>query len=506
METSEELVKVIVSRVLDQLGQGGRGGPSTAEGGTARASGIRRGIASSATAVPAAGPVGGTAAMGPADGVFERVEDAVSAAVEAQRLWARTPPAARRNVIEALRQVTHRHAEDFSRRACLETGMGRIEDKILKHHNAADHTPGVEDLESRSWSDDRGVALEEYAPYGVIAAVTPSTHPIPVLLNSIITTIAAGNTTVFSVHPAAKHVSAYAMGLFCRAVREAGGPAGLIGMLREPTMEAVGQLFAHPAVSLIVATGGPSLVEAAFRSGKKVIAAGPGNPPVLVDHTACPDRAARAIIEGAGFDNNILCIAEKEIFVVEKAWDRFLAAMERAGAVRLNRLQVQALTEKAFRRSERGHWVVNRDLVGKNASVLAQAAGILGLPEQVRILFGETDFDHPFVQEEQMMPFLPVVRVRDGDEGIRMAAAAEHGYRHTAMIHSHDLDLITRYAQALDTSIVVVNGSSLAGNGPPAGAGYFSHTISSPTGEGVCTPRNFARVRRLSVQGALRFV
>ncbi len=502
MQSSEELVKVIVSRVLDQLERSGQMQPVEQEPSPKRLTDLPGHAASrlAAAPVPAAAP------EGPEAGVFDRVEDAVSAAVEAQQTWARSSLEGRRQVIEALREVMHRHAEEFSRRAWQETGMGRVEDKILKHHNAATHTPGVEDLVSRSWSNDRGVAVEEYAPYGVIAAVTPSTHPIPVLLNSIITTIAPGNATVFSVHPAAKRVSAYAMGLFSRAVQKAGGPAGLIGMIREPTMEAVGQLFAHPAVSLIVATGGPALVEAAFRSGKKVIAAGPGNPPVLVDHTACPDRAARAIIEGAGFDNNILCIAEKEVFVVEKAWDRFLAAMERAGAVRLNRLQIQALTDKAFRRSDSGHWVVNRDLVGKNASVLAQAAGILSLGDEVRILFGETEFDHPFVQEEQMMPFLPLVRVRDGEEGIRMAVAAEHGYRHTAMIHSHDLDLITRYARALNTSIVVVNGSSLAGNGPPAGAGYFSHTISSPTGEGVCTPRHFARVRRLSVQGALRFV
>lgn len=390
--------------------------------------------------------------------------------------------------------------------AVEETGMGRFEDKVTKHHTAADATPGIEDLESRSWSGDRGLVVEEYAPYGVLAAVTPSTHPIPVLLNSIVIITAPGNGAVFNVHPAGKRVSAHAMGIFSQAIQAAGGPPNLVTMIREPTMESAQRLFQHPDIAMIVATGGPAVVEAAFRAGKKVIAAGPGNPPVLVDGTACPDRAAERIIEGASFDNNILCIAEKEVFVVEPIFDSFVASMERAGAVRLNRLQIKALTEKAFTRTSRGEWVVGRELVGRNASVLAKAAGLLTLTDEVRLLFGETEFEHPFVQEEQMMPFLPLVRVPNAREGIRLAVEAERGYGHTAMIHSNDLDVITEFSRAVDTSIVVVNGSSLAGNGPPAGEGYFSHTIASPTGEGVCTPRDFARVRRLSSFGSLRAV
>jgi len=451
-----------------------------------------------------AGGAPGRIRQGSGDGVFDSPTEAVEAAAAVQPQWARTNRRERGRVIAALRAAMHRHAEEFARLACQETGMGRFEDKVRKHHIAADFTPGLEDLEPRCFTGDRGLVLEEYAPYGVVAAVTPSTHPIPVMLNSLILTLAPGNAVVFSVHPAAKNVSARALEIFHNAMTAAGAPPQLVCMIREPSLEAVNELFRHPKIALIAATGGPALVEAAFQSGKKVIAAGPGNPPVLVDETADLEQAARCIVEGASFDNNILCIAEKEAFVVETVFEAFCRAMERGGAIRLDRQQIDALTQRVFVREE-GGWKIQRGFVGKNASVLADAAGLPSVGDDVRLLFGETPFEHPFVQEEQMMPFLPVVRVPDFDAGLTLAVAAEHDFGHTAMIHSHRLERITRFARTIDTSIVVVNGSSLAGNGPPAGEGTFSHTIASPTGEGVCTPRRFARIRRLAVTGTLHF-
>jgi aldehyde dehydrogenase len=441
----------------------------------------------------------------PAEGVYDRVDDAIRAAQNAQRSWERTPKETKRVVLDALRQSMHDNAEEFSRRELQETGLGRFEDKVMKQHNAADATPGLEVLESRSWSGDKGLVVEEYAPYGVIAAVTPSTHPTAVMLNSAMMIIAPGNSVVFNVHPGAKSVSAYALGIFNRTVQKHGGPAGLLTMVREPTLESARELFTHPSIRLIAATGGPGLVRAACASGKKVIAAGPGNPPVLVDETADLDAAARTIIEGASFDNNILCIAEKEVFVVGSAFEGLMEAFQRHGAVRLGPRQVEALVSKVFSKNEKGETVTSREYIGKNPSVLARAAGV-DLPDSVRLLVGEGSFDCPFVQEEQMMPYLPVVRVKDIDEGIALAFKAEHGYGHTAMIHSRNIETITRYCRRMNTTIVVVNGSSLAGNGGMAGEGYFSHTIASPTGEGVCTPRNFARVRRMSVAKDLRIV
>lgn len=458
------------------------------------------------TRLKAEGAGGSAAAVAlQGEGVFERVEDAIAAASLAQPVWDAVPKRTKDRVIAALRKCLVDHAEDFARRELEETGLGRFDDKVAKILNVAEATPGVEDLQSRSWSGDKGLTVEEYAPYGVVAAVTPSTHPVPVLFNSLVIIIASGNTVVFNVHPGGQRISAYALAIFHRVIREQGGPAHVATMVRVPTLESADTLFRHPAVRLIAATGGPGLVKAAFASGKKVIAAGPGNPPVLVDATADLDHAARAIIEGASFDNNILCIAEKEVFAVDAVYDRFMDAMARQGAVRLTRTQIEALVAKVFVSDSRGHVTVNRDFVGKNASVLARAAGVT-LPDTVRLLFGEAQFDCPFVQEEQMMPYMPVVRVRNVEEGITLAVKAEHGYGHTAMIHTRDMETVTTYAKAMNTTVLVVNGSSLAGNGGMAGEGAFSHTISSPTGEGVCTPRHFARVRRLAIAGSLRFV
>lgn len=429
-------------------------------------------------------------------GVFNDINDAINATIAAQKKWLNVPKRQKTKVIDALRQAMHDNADEFARMAQQETGMGRVEDKVVKHHNAADFSPGVEDLEARAWTGEYGLAYEDWAPYGVIAAVTPSTHPIPVLLNSIIIMIAGGNGVVFNVHPAAKKVSAHAMDIFSRAITDNGGPANLVSMVREPTMDTIQTLFQHPKLPMIAATGGPAVVKAAFKAGKKVIAAGPGNPPVLVDETACLERAAKRIIEGASFDNNILCIAEKEVFVVESVFDEFMQMMSKYGAVRLDDSKMDDLERQVFSKNDKGNIVTGRDFIGKNANVLAKTVN-LSLGDEIRTLYGERSFDSLFVQEEQMMPFLPIVRIKDANEGIRLAVEAEHEFKHTAMIYSNNLDTITEFNKAIDTDIVVVNGASLAGNGGYAGEAYFSHTIASPTGEGIATPRDFARIRRL---------
>ncbi|KAA3616156.1 MAG: aldehyde dehydrogenase family protein [Calditrichaeota bacterium] len=437
--------------------------------------------------------------------VFENVEDAINAAALAQKKWVNTPKSIKIKVIEALRQSMHENAEEFARRSLSETGMGRLEDKIAKHRNAADATPGLEDLETRSWVGDHGTTFEQLAPYGIIAAITPSTHPIPVMLNSTIIMIAPGNAVVFSVHPAAKSTSAYAIEIFNNVIVENGGPPHLISMLKEPSMDNVNELFHHKKIDLIAATGGPALVKAAFAVGKKVIAAGPGNPPVLVDSTACLCSAARHVIDGASFDNNILCIAEKVTFVLNEVFDQFMEEMEQQGAYRLNKIQIAQLTEKALTNDAKGTIFGHPDFIGKDAHVLAKACK-LEISNQVRLLYGEVSAKHPFVIAEQMMPFMPVVRVNSFAEGIEESLKAEHGFGHTAMIHSNNLENITNFTKAIDTDIVVVNGPCVSGNGPNAGEGYFSHTIASPTGEGVCTPRDFARVRRLAIYDALQIV
>lgn len=453
-------------------------------------------------AIPAVSPTAGIRGQ---DGIFDRVEDAVNASKLAFEEFKAFSIRDRERLIGILRMTTRDHAEEFSRMAVEETGMGNVRDKIIKHRNCAKNTPGTEDLVSRSWSGEKGIALEEYAPFGVIGAITPSTHPVPTLVNNAMIMLAGGNTVVFNPHPGAKKVSAHALQIFNRAVVAGGFPANLITCVKNPTIETANTLFNHPDVPLLSITGGPGVVKAAMATNKKVIAAGPGNPPVLVDETADIDHAADSIIKGGSFDNNLLCIAEKEVFVVESVFDKFMQAMEKAEAIRIDELHFNLLTEKAFIPNEKGGHVLNRDMVGRSASHLADLVR-LNVPEGTRILFAETNKDNLFIREEQMMPIIPVVRVKNFNEGLKACLEAEHGYRHTALIHSNDMRRITEFAKVMKTTIVVANGYSTQGDGPDDGEAYMAFTIATPTGEGVTSPRNFCTVRRLAIAGSLRFV
>jgi aldehyde dehydrogenase len=320
--------------------------------------------------------------------------------------------------------------------------------------------------------------------------------------------LAAGNTAVFGPHPSGAKVAQYALQLFNREIERELGVANVLTTIIEPSIEAAEQIFNHPKIALLCVTGGPVVVKAASKSGKRVIAAGPGNPPVVVDETADLDRAAESIIAGAAFDNNLLCIGEKEIFVVASVADKFIHAMQRAGAFELDAAQIERLTRAAFtfdgdgKGCVRAH--VKKDFVGKDVAVLAAAAGVRA-PANTQLLFGETDEDHPFVVEEQMMPFVPVVRVRDVDAAIAAAVKAEHGYRHTAIIHTQNVETATRMARAMNTTLFIHNAASPASLGV-GGPGYFSHSIATPTGEGITTPLTFTRERQMVVGNALRIV
>jgi acyl-CoA reductase-like NAD-dependent aldehyde dehydrogenase len=439
------------------------------------------------------------------NGVFDRMEDAIEAAKRAFIEFKKYSIRERERLIGILRMVLRDHAEEFSRMVVEETGIGDYKDKILKHRNCAKNTPGTEDLVSNSWSGEKGVCLEEFAPFGVIGSVTPTTHPTCTMINNMIIVLAGGNTVVFNPHPHSKKVNAYALQVCHKAVVAGGFPENLFTCVKNPTIETANILFNHPDVPLLSITGGPGVVKAAMSTNKKVIAAGPGNPPVLVDETADLDKAAICIIKGGTFDNNILCISEKEIFVVESVFDKFMTAMVRAGAFKLDSLQLKMLTEKAFIPSEKGGHVLNHEMVGKSASYLADLIRV-NIPEGTRLLFAETDFNDLFVQEEQMMPIIPVVKVRDFKEGLKCCLEAEHGYGHTALIHSKDMDRITEFARVMNTTIIVANGYSTQGDGPDDGEAYMAFTIATPTGEGITSPHNFCRIRRMAIAGSLRFV
>jgi aldehyde dehydrogenase len=249
-------------------------------------------------------------------------------------------------------------------------------------------------------------------------------------------------------------------------------------------------------------TGGPAVGRAALRSPKRAVVAGPGNPPVVVDETADLDNAAKSIIVGGGYDNNLLCIGEKEVFAVADIFDELCRAMTRHKGVMLTPAQVDALCKVAFTKDDKGHEHVAKELIGQDPAVMARMAGF-DVPADTELLFGETDESNPFVDHEQMMPFVPFVRVADVDEAIALAKRYEHGFKHTSIIHSRNVETITRMGREMDTTLYVQNGPSTAGLGS-GGEGYLSFSIATPTGEGVTTPLTFTRQRRSTTVKSMR--
>lgn len=437
-------------------------------------------------------------------GLFGDVDAAVDAATRAQQQLAAAGLNVRDQICRRLKAIAIENAEAWGAFELAETKVGRLDHKIAKLQLLAG-VPGVEYLrrETVAHSGDDGIALDELAPWGVIGVITPVTHSVPTLTANAIAMIAAGNTLVVNPHPSGAKSLNMAAVAYNRMIHEEFGLDPLICVIDPPTLKSAEQIFQHPRIPMLVATGGPAVARAALKQPKRSVVAGPGNPPVVVDETADLDRAARSIIAGAGFDNNLLCIGEKEVFVVASVFDQMMAAMRRAGAQELDSQAIGRLTDAAFSWKD-DHYALNKDLVGKDTQVLGEVAGVK-VPAGVDLLFGQTTQDSPFVSEEQMMPFVPFVKVRDFDEALELSIKHEHGYGHTALIHSNNLEHITRMGQAMNTTIFVVNGPCTAGLGG-GGEGYPSYSIATPTGEGITNPRTFTRFRRGTIAGALRFV
>jgi aldehyde dehydrogenase len=463
---------------------------------------------SSAPASVASSSCGCGCASGGDLGVFQCVDKASHAAHEAHLRLAKLGVAGRAKVIEIVKHLAVANAEAWGAFEFEETRIGRLDHKIEKLR-ITKNVPGTEWLRPDAMSGDGGITLEEYAPFGVIGAILPVTHSVPTLTGNIINMVAAGNAIVFNPHPGGARSAAMAVRAYNEAIRREIGIEHLITTIAEPSLETFDAICRNPEIALLAITGGPAVVSAAMKSGKRAICAGPGNPVVVVDESADLDKAARAIIEGGAFDNNLLCIGEKAVFVVKTVFKRFGEALEKAGAARLTAAQLEQLTTAAFTITpgEGGgcsHAAVNRALVGADPSKLASHAGAR-VADSVPLLFAETDADHPFVQEEQMMPMMPIVCCDDFESAVREAKRAEHGYRHSAIIHTLDVNHMTHMAREMDTTIFVKNGPSVAGLGL-GGEGYLSYSIATTTGEGITTPKTFTRVRRCVLVENLRIV
>ncbi len=439
-------------------------------------------------------------------GVFSNIDDAILASEIAFKTYIELPLDTRIKIIENIRKVSHEQNKIMSKMAHEETGYGRYEDKLAKNILGIDKTPGVEDLKPEAFSDEHGLTIVEKAPYGVIGSITPTTNSTISIISNAIGMLSAGNTVVFNPHPAAKKVSAYIINFLNKAIIEKGGPENVVTCIEKPTIDSAKTLMGHPKISLMVVTGGPAVVKTAMSYQKKVIAAGPGNPPVIVDATADIAKAGKDIVDGASFDNNIICICEKEIIVVESVADRLKKEMVKNGAYELSSDQIKKITDLVISDPGRkGHeGMSNKDYVGKNASFIAKGAGI-SVPEETRLLLCEVDKDHPLVWTEQLMPVMPLTRVKDVDTAIDLAVEVEHGFKHTAIMHSLNIEKLSKMAKVSNCSIFIKNGPSYAGLGF-GGAGFASFTIASPTGEGATKTSTFTRERRCTLVDHFRII
>ena len=436
--------------------------------------------------------------------VFEDMNDAIDAAWKAQKKLYDMSVEEKEEIISAIRRLILEEAETLARLGVSETGMGRVEHKILKHRYVAQKTPGTEDLVTEAITGDKGLTLLELAPFGVIGAMTPSTNPSETVLCNSIGMIAGSNTVVFNPHPGALMTSLYAVDLVNRAARSVGAPENLAVAVRKPTMETSDIMMKSPKVRMICCTGGPGVVRAVLSSGKKAIGAGAGNPPVIVDDTADIQKAGRDIIDGCTFDNNLPCIAEKEVFAFESITDELIYYMSQNGAYLISREQMRQLEGVVLVEDKKGKKAINKNWVGRDAKKILHEIGI-EVGDEIRCVICEAQFDDPFVQIELMMPILPVVRVPDIDTAIDLAVKAEHGLRHTAHMHSKNIDHLTKFARAIETTIFVKNAPSYAGIGV-GGEGHCTFTIAGPTGEGLTSAKSFCRRRRCAMVDSFRIV
>jgi aldehyde dehydrogenase len=485
-------IESIIQQVMSELRQGER---------------VRHGQppAPSAPARPLQAPAP-AAPIRHGDNLFPDVSSATAAAQLAFRQLHDLPLSVREQMVAHMRRVARENAQVLAYEAWQETGMGRYEDKIQKNLLNANKTPGTEILNPISWTGDHGLTLIEYAPYGVIGSIIPSTNSTSSVIGNGLGMVAAGNAVVFNAHPSARAASNQAAQLMNQAIIDAGGPANLICAIDQPTIETAQEIMRHPDIRLLVVTGGAAVVQAAMKSGKRAICAGPGNPPVVVDETADLDQAGRDIVAGGSFDNNIICIDEKEVFAVASIADQLKGSMLRHGALEINLDQTDRLCKAIFTKvpPPGEHGMMNKAFIGKNANVLLREIGIEA-GDEIRLVLAEVPANHPLILSEQMMPVMPLARVRTADEAIDLAKAAEHGFRHTAVMHSKNLDNLSRMAREMDCSIFVKNGPSHAGLGY-GGEGFASFTIASPTGEGLTNPISFSRIRRCVLKDSFRIV
>ena len=407
--------------------------------------------------------------------------------------------------VRAMALAGTKASEELARLAVDETGYGVYEHKIYKNrYNTGFVARWM--LERRAvgvlWTDEAARVTAVGTPMGVIAGIIPVTNPTSTALFKSLAAVKSGNAIVHAPHPRAAACTHRTAEVMAEAATRAGAPEGLIDCLERPTLPATAELMSRPEIALVLATGGPGMVRAAYSSGKPTIAVGAGNVPVYVGRTV-PDaaEAAEMIITSKSFDNGTACVAEQSVVVAEAVAGPFLEAFESRGAYWCNTAQQDALVRVLF--DERGG--LRPDAVGQSAVRLAELAGFT-VPSSTRVLAASLDAvgaDVP-LSREILGPVLSVYRVRDADAGYRRCreVLALGGEGHTTAVHASDPAEIARFG-TLPASRIVVNTPALFG-----GMGYSaeldpSFQLGTGTWSGsICsdnvTPLHLINIKRIA--------
>ena len=381
-------------------------------------------------------------------------------------------------ILRAVSEAGVANAARLAEIAVEETGFGNVADKTAKNlfgaRNVYDamrplQTIGIvrEDLENR--------ILEVACPVGVIAGIVPSTNPTSTAIYKALIALKGRNAIVFSPHPAAVRCIGETVRVMAQAAEAAGAPSGVLSALSMPTMKATDELMRHSKTALILATGGPGLVRAAYSAGKPALGVGPGNVPAYIERSADVKKAVADILTGTCFDNGTLCSSEQAVIADDAIRDAVLAEMQSAGAF-LCRGEDKARLERIIQNA-RG--TLNTNIVGKSAIRIAEMAGI-EVPSGTRALIAEAGGvgrEHP-LSMEKLSPVLAFYAVRDWREGCRMCIdiLTFGGLGHTLGLHCNDDEVIREFALQKPASRICVNTPAALG-----AVGYTTNLFPSMT-------------------------
>ena len=403
-------------------------------------------------------------------------------------------------ILKSMVEAAREHAACLGKMAVEETGFGKALDKAYKNHAAS--VLLYEDIKDMKTvgiisEDPEKKILEVAAPAGLIMGIVPSTNPTSTVIYKSMIAIKAGNAIVFSPHPSAAKCTLKAAEVMREAAIKAGAPEGIIGCVSMPTMAATNELMHCKEVALIIATGGPGMVKAAYSAGKPAIGVGAGNSPAYIERSADVKAAVDAIMASKTFDNGTICASEQSIICETCNRQQVVDELKRQGAYFMTREETEKVCRLLFKN---GH-AMNAKFVGRTPDVIAQAAGI-SIPMGTRVLIGEQDGvgeGYP-LSYEKLTTVLAFYTVKDWKQACELSMQLlQNGIGHTMSLHTQNEDIVRKFAVKPASRILVNTGGSMGGTGISTGLNV-AFTLGCGTCGGSSVSENVSPLNLINVK------